>query len=950
MSNYKTYEKLQNFMASYVPEFDYQKGSDEPGCVLTSLCGDMMEESAKRYDSVIHKHKTQYLNLFDHLRDEPVAASKGYVQFQPIPGYQGDIMVPAKTQVLSNVPDVGEVIFETSHDMAVTIAKPTILVNTDKEKDIVVRKLLNKDNIPAFRGFSIEGENEAEHKLYLGFDEVFQHQKSLDFRMYLTAKNEELKQQVYDLFVSNQVTWYIHGLEDDVTFDSITLEDDCIHFVKEDYKFEKTLVGQRESYYLILDAAHYCPEIYIETLSISMTKKEMLPEAVYLNNMNEIMDRVYPFGFPLGIYNEISMDDPEVFSKRGAKVTLEFELHYKKHEEKLESATPDLEYKTVMKRPQKELIIEPVEVVADTVVWEYLSVTGWKRLLKDENMNSLFNGKIEGQVKIEFVCPMDMLQVEDGQPSEARLRARLVRADNIYKIPAVYSCPQINGLKLSYTYQENKQYADFAFTKNCFEISDVTKSLQIEDDIRPFYKTEHEGRCMYMGFDYSIAGMPTSMYLDLDNYSDVPVLFDVEYSTANGFRKIKLEDATGGMLGSGNMLFLIPKDMSVLNLYGQEAYYLRFQNRSKEVEEYLLPNVRGLYMNMAKIANENRITEYFYLDNLDESVDFNLAGNNLLQIKVWVQEIQDQEKKWVLWERQDGFTGKARSYEIDMAAGIMHLGKIALCSATLDKNGPQVKVEFYTYTGAVANVEAGAIHTLRNSIRYISGVTNIFPTYGGYDGYTEQTASSLTSGILRTRNRAVTVQDFEDIISQKSFGVRRIKCKNNVDNLGNSKINTTTIAILIDEYEKGVHIFSEMKEDIRKKLLECSDILPLGKNLILSQPHFVKLNVRLWIEKENMEQAYELQNKAEELISGFINPLTGGADGLGWEIGDFPRASQIIAYLRTHIWDCSIEKIIMTAQIDGKEVDVKDEFYDRIHNPFIMAISGTHIVYIDITG
>lgn len=140
-----------------------------------------------------------------------------------------------------------------------------------------------------------------------------------------------------------------------------------------------------------------------------------------------------------------------------------------------------------------------------------------------------------------------------------------------------------------------------------------------------------------------------------------------------------------------------------------------------------------------------------------------------------------------------------------------------------------------------------------------------------------------------------------------------------------------------------------MKKQITERLLKDSALYPLGRTLEVIQPHFVRLNVRVWLEMEKMEQAYELQNKAKEMIEQFIEPLQGGRGLQGWEIGEFPRASQIIAYLRTGILGCSISKILMTAEIDGKEVPITENFYEHMKNPFMMAVNGEHIVYVEVS-
>ena len=140
-----------------------------------------------------------------------------------------------------------------------------------------------------------------------------------------------------------------------------------------------------------------------------------------------------------------------------------------------------------------------------------------------------------------------------------------------------------------------------------------------------------------------------------------------------------------------------------------------------------------------------------------------------------------------------------------------------------------------------------------------------------------------------------------------------------------------------------------MKRKITDRLTKDSALYPMGRKLSVIQPYFVKLNVRVWLEKENLENAYDLQNKAKELIEGFIDPLNGGPGRQGWEIGEFPRSSQMIATLRTGISGCNISKILMTAEIEGKEVPVDDSFFEKVQNPFIMAVNGEHIVYIEVS-
>lgn len=950
MSMENTYEKLQKLMNSYVPEFAYKRDGRDSGSVLSNLCAGMIEESAKCYDKVIPKHQIQYLNMFDAMVKEPVSAARGYVQFQPVTGYTDMVPVPAKTRVMASGENAEEFIFETEHDMVVMDTAPEWVAVTDRSTDRIVVHPYNHEEHTKFQAFDIDGENQAEHKLYLGFEHLFSHLNGLDLYVYTEAFSEADQQKLLECLCGDDVHWAILDPEKgECEFAVKEIQDGAIHLRLDDYIPQKVVIGQKEAYFITASCNGELPKLYIRSLNIGFGREEIIPEEVYINGNSEIAGGVYPFGKPLGLYNEFSFDEKETLARKGAKIKLNFQLSYRLHEEDMEFPEFDTEYKAIMKKPKKPLSMRSAEVMADYVLWEYLSTTGWKRLFKEEHINALFNGTTEGPVSLEFICPDDMAEYVEGEGT-GRIRARLLRAENIYQIPAVYKCPFISGINLSYSYMNNCQAAEYSFIKNNFYEKDVTEDFRKGGNVTPFYQTEHSLRTMYLGFSESMSGTPFSLYFDIESQVERPIKFRVEYLSDNGFVAAKAVDYTGGFTGSGNMLLIIPKDVAKGNLFGYEGYFLRFINENPDNPQYALPIIKGIYPNMARVVNINTIMEEFYLPDMDDEIDIQLNQQNLLNLKVWAAERNSEDFEWIPWKLAERAYEGGRTYNADMAEGIIHFRKYAFSEYDLVKDGPHIKVEHANYTGSKANLPAGAIQTLGTAIRYISAVENPFPTYGGYDGYTEETSMDYVAGMLRTRNRAVTNRDFFELIKQTAYGVRKVKCCNHRDAYGKKAVGNVTIAILTEEYEKGSHVFYEIKQKIIDRLTKDSSLYPMGRKLSLVQPYFVKLNVRVWLEKENLEQAYDLQNRAKEMIEKFIDPLHGGPGQQGWEIGEFPRSSQIIANLRTGISGCNISKILMTAEIEGKEIPVDDSFFEQNQNPFIMAVNGEHIVYIEVSG
>lgn len=947
MEKQDTFDRLDQLMESYVPEFSYDREGQDPGSVLTALCGQLMEDSEKRYSKVLHKHKIQFLNLFDSLKKEPVAAAKGYVQFKPITGYAGDIMVPAKTKVMGNSKD-GDIVFETTHDMAVTNGVPQVVIMTDRKQDRIVKTSFDmKKKDTSFRAFDISGENQSVHKMYLYFKDIFLHLAQLDFKLYIEMSNAEEQQESMAFLAGDKVSWrMLEASGEEVSFDVIDHGDSFIHFIKKDYVPQKTVYDQKEGYFLVLELKEELPKLYINKLKIDFKREGILPDEMQIKGIIQPLGVVTPFGKPLELYSELIIESKEVFTKKGATITLEFDLDYVIHQELLEFPELDQDFKLIMRRPKKMAEIPVKEVKADYVIWEYLSKSGWKRLWREEHIALMFNGTQKGYQKLSFQCPEDML-IDGEENTYGKIRVRLLQAENIYKVPAVYMCPQIIDLKLSYSYEEMQPHPEYAFVRNGYEEREITADLIQGGGMAFFYNQEHERRAMYLGFQSPIWGSPISIYFDLENYSDVSVDFSVEYLSDQGFIPLKVVDYTGGFLGSGNMQLLIPKDMKKKNLYGYEGYFIRFVNYNKELKEYALPYVKGLYMNMAKVINMSAVTEEFYLEDTEHDQQIKLSKEKLIRADVWANEKTENGYEWCLWNPKE-LLKEGRKFYLDMDQGILHISRYALMDGDFYSDGPHIKVRHYNYTGSAANLEEKKITVMYNSVRYVSGVENPFPMYGGYDGYSEKSAENMVSGMLYTRNRAVTEKDFFYVISQTSFGVKKVKCVSDMDLFGKPKKGVLTVAVLIQEFEKGVQIFSEMKESMRKRLLNSTGLIPGGKELILTPPHFVKLNIRLWLERETMEQAYEIQSKAVSLIREFIDPLNGGIEKHGWEIGTFPGISQIAAYIKTSLPKCNIAKIVMTANIDGEEVPVKEDFYETRWNPFIMAVNGEHIVYIDI--
>src|SRR5690606_26558142 len=90
-------------------------------------------------------------------------------------------------------------------------------------------------------------------------------------------------------------------------------------------------------------------------------------------------------------------------------------------------------------------------------------------------------------------------------------------------------------------------------------------------------------------------------------------------------------------------------------------------------------------------------------------------------------------------------------------------------------SGSPVRVQRYrTGGGESGNVGTGAIVQLRQPIPYIDRVENRYPATGGRDAETVDNAKERGPLQLRTRNRAVTLEDYTHLAGEAALDAARV--------------------------------------------------------------------------------------------------------------------------------------------------------------------------------
>ncbi|MHC5673690.1 putative baseplate assembly protein [Nostoc sp.] len=227
----------------------------------------------------------------------------------------------------------------------------------------------------------------------------------------------------------------------------------------------------------------------------------------------------------------------------------------------------------------------------------------------------------------------------------------------------------------------------------------------------------------------------------------------------------------------------------------------------------------------------------------------------------------------------------------------------------LPPRGAEIKMLAYrTGGGRQGNVQKDTLRFLKAAVPYIERVTNHQAATNGADAQSLEQAVLKAPQILRTRDRAITSEDFEVLAQKAGEGaIARVRCLP-----ANSMSGAGTVRLILvpqantDAIAQGDGISPDLftlQPALRDRVLSYLDERRiLGVQLQLQEAEFVGVSVQAEVA---LEPAYNNPLARQEILMNlrvalyrYLNPLTGGIDGKGWPFGRPVYTSDIIALLQ----------------------------------------------------
>lgn len=266
---------------------------------------------------------------------------------------------------------------------------------------------------------------------------------------------------------------------------------------------------------------------------------------------------------------------------------------------------------------------------------------------------------------------------------------------------------------------------------------------------------------------------------------------------------------------------------------------------------------------------------------------------------------------WEEWNPVDAFVASGphdHHFFLDESTGEIILGPAVREAdgklhqyGAIPPAGAILRISSYrTGGGRAGNVANGAIKVLKSSIPYITRVENRQRAAGGVDGESVDEAKVRGPLSLRSRDRAVTAQDYEQLALRAAPEVARIRCvpAENRQEAGGVRVLVVPYAA----HDSLGRLTFEQLVPAEQTLARIASYLDerrvIGARILVEPPYYQGITVVAKVRPRPRMNPQRLQAQALEALYRYFDPLNGGPDGTGWPFGRPIQVGEVYAVLQ----------------------------------------------------
>jgi predicted phage baseplate assembly protein len=223
-------------------------------------------------------------------------------------------------------------------------------------------------------------------------------------------------------------------------------------------------------------------------------------------------------------------------------------------------------------------------------------------------------------------------------------------------------------------------------------------------------------------------------------------------------------------------------------------------------------------------------------------------------------------------------------------------GSLRYYGSVPPKAAPIRVPEYRTGGGQRGNVARDQLQVQRDPVPFVSSVTNRRAAAGGVDGESVADASVRGPLLLRTRDRAVTVEDYEYLAREAAPDAARVRCVPVTDDPG--AVRLLVVPAVTDAVDLQ---FAELKpaDDTLARIAGYLDERRcLGSRVSVEPPFYQGVTIVTRLRPRPRTSSATLQTRALEALYRYLNPIVGGPEGKGWPFGRPVQSGEIFAVLQ----------------------------------------------------
>jgi len=491
---------------------------------------------------------------------------------------------------------------------------------------------------------------------------------------------------------------------------------------------------------------------------------------------------------------------------------------------------------------------------------------------------------------------------------------------------------------MTFRYREDYRDVRHVLAFNDFQYTDVTEVARTEFTIfQPFQAKPDESPAMYVGFTARPPNDPLGLYFqleeelglgslpneeaevattELDKYETMRRLawesgqrVVWEYWDGREWEPLAVDDETRGFTASGFAFFVAPDDWVSSSKFTEERFWLRA--RLEQGGYVKPPRIRMIVSNAIDAYHQETIRDET-LGNSDGSPmqQFRVLRGPLLEDEV--VEVRERQQPapdeivdlgpdavrpvepentqnnevWVRYKRVESFfasTPRSRHYTLEYVSGLITFGDGRRGIVPPEGKNSVVARSYRIGGGAIGNVNAGTLTSLGRALAYIESTVNPLPATGGADRETIDEAKNRAPHTIKSRDRAVTSEDYEMLALRASTSLARARCVPDRSNRGH-----VTLALV----PKG----ETRTEELTRRLVPSNEVLRyvkrylddrklVGTVLNVVRPRYKDMSLRVVLIRRSIGTSERLRKDIELKLRRYLHSLVGGRDGKGWEFG-----------------------------------------------------------------